>query len=225
MVACGESMCGACRHKVEVFNDLALEAASRLRKGQKIAVHGRLRVRHAQGSQVAAQTRSPLSHDTPSKGYACEYGHRHAGLTRGAAASFDLLSHSGNLLRAPCVSAEPAWQIDQWTVRDSGLPKQRAKVVADQIATVRPYQVSLLSTASCNVPVRQHSQLCATCAVAVVCWGVNSLTPTSSLRPVTSPQTSSPSCSRTLALTRLIIRPLPCLKPMHATFPNCPRPA
>lgn len=32
-----------------MFNELALEAASRLRKGQQIAVHGRLRVRHAQG--------------------------------------------------------------------------------------------------------------------------------------------------------------------------------
>ena len=33
-----------CRHKVEVFGELADEAAAKLRKGQKIALHGKLRV-------------------------------------------------------------------------------------------------------------------------------------------------------------------------------------
>ena len=32
------------RHKIELFGELADEAASKLRKGQQIALHGRLRV-------------------------------------------------------------------------------------------------------------------------------------------------------------------------------------
>jgi len=38
MLAC------ACRHKIELFGELADEAAGKLRKGQQIALHGRLRV-------------------------------------------------------------------------------------------------------------------------------------------------------------------------------------
>ena len=139
------------RHKIEIYNDLALEAASRLRKGQKIAVHGRLRVRRLNKWLALTKATFDIIHYTMGR----------EGLRtwpRSCAHGID--SHSccccSMTASGPSCKGFPRaysdfvlrFQIDQWTDRDSGLPKQRTKVVADQIATVRPYQVSVMSTAS-----------------------------------------------------------------------------
>ena len=52
----------ACRHKIELFGELADEAAAKLRKGQQIALHGRLRVCSAALMRTPNIGKLPLSH-------------------------------------------------------------------------------------------------------------------------------------------------------------------
>ena len=143
------------RHKIELFGELADEAAAKLRKGQQIALHGRLRVCSAAivytcslGHCLHHGRRLNLyvSHEIRSVVHVKEQVDRHdttkcclnkwTGMTHRSAVS----TKPSRNVTALC-NAMP--QMVTWNDRETGQPRSAPKVVADQLAIVKPYSVRL----------------------------------------------------------------------------------
>ena len=129
-----------------MFGELADEAAAKLRKGQQIALHGKLRVRLVAHGSAAFMFEAPFLSQSgrPAElagAFACPSVLSAASHCTAHMLSRACRTRSIRWKASSCSRSRCAPQIVSWNDRETGQPRTAAKVIADQLAIVKPYSV------------------------------------------------------------------------------------